>query len=177
LIFKSFKTRAVKPLTVAFKTYILPMLEYCSSIWNPYLLHDIDRLEKVQRAYTKRLTGLRDKSYNERLEVCQLISLELRRLHTDLILCYKIVKSQIDLKFDDFFVFDTYTTTRGHNFKLRALRCRANCRRNFFSVRIIPVWNSLPYSLVNCVTLVEFKKGLKYHDLSQFLKRTPDIFD
>ena len=97
LIFKSFKARAVKPLTVAFKTYILPMLEYYSSIWNPYLLHDVDRLEKVQRAYTKRLTGLRDKSYKERLEVCQLISLELRRLHTDLILCYRIVKSLIDL--------------------------------------------------------------------------------
>ena len=44
------------------------MLEYCSSIWNPYLLHDIDRLETIQRAYTKRLTGLRDKSYNERLD-------------------------------------------------------------------------------------------------------------
>ena len=99
------------------------MLEYCSSIWNPYLLHDIDRLEKVQRAYTKRLTRLRDKSYNERLEVCQLISFESRRLHTDLILCYKIVKSQIDLKFDDFFVFENYTRTRGHNFKLRAPRC------------------------------------------------------
>jgi hypothetical protein len=177
LIFKSFKTRAVKPLTVAFKTYILPMLEYCSSIWNPYLLHDIDRLEKVQRAYTKRLTGLRDKSYNERLEVCQLISLELRRLHTDLILCYKIVKSQIDLKFDDFFVFENYTRTRGHNFKLRAPRCQTNCRRNFFSVRIIPVWNSLPFSLVNCETLVKFKKSLKCHDLSQFLKRTPEFFD
>ena len=53
LILKSFKTRAVKPLTVAFETYILPMLQYCSSIWNPYLLHDVDRLEKVQRAYTK----------------------------------------------------------------------------------------------------------------------------
>ena len=79
------------------------MLEYCSSVWNPYLLHDVDRLEKVQRAYTKRLTGLRDKSYKERLEVYQLISLELRRLHTDLILCYKIEKSLINLKFDDFF--------------------------------------------------------------------------
>ena len=32
----------------------------------------------------------------------------------------------------------------------------------------LSAWNSLPFSLVNCETLVEFKKGLKCHDLSQF---------
>ena len=53
LIFKSFKTRYVKPLCIAFKTYILPILNYCSSVWNPFLLHDIHRLEKVQKGYAK----------------------------------------------------------------------------------------------------------------------------
>jgi hypothetical protein len=30
------------------------------------------------------------------------VSLELRRLRVDLVLCYKIAKSLLDLKFDDF---------------------------------------------------------------------------
>jgi len=102
-------------------------------------------LEKVQKCYTKKLNGLRDKPYNERLVECRLVSLELRRLRVDLVLCFKIVKSLSDLKFDDFFVLDSNTITRGHNYKLRAPRCHTACRRNFFSIRIIPVWYHLPY--------------------------------
>jgi len=42
-------------------------------------------MEKVQRRFTKRLPGLKHKSYNERLRYAGLPSLELRRLHLDLI--------------------------------------------------------------------------------------------
>jgi hypothetical protein len=144
--------------------------------WNPFLLQNIDSLEKVQKRYTKKLYGLRDKTYNERLVACRLVSLELRRLRVDLVLCFKIVKSLIYLKFDDVFVLDPNTITRGHNYKLRAPRCHTACRRNFFSIRIIPVWNHLPYSLVNCETLLDFKLGLKSVNLSKFLTRQFDTF-
>jgi len=42
-------------------------------------------------------------SYNERLHYLGLSSLELRRLHLDLIHCYKIVFGVVDLNFSDFF--------------------------------------------------------------------------
>jgi hypothetical protein len=177
LIFKSFNTRAVKPLSLAFKTYILPLLDYCSSVWNPFLLKDIDRLEKVQKRFTKRLTGLRDMPYSQRLTACGLVSLELRRLRTDIILCFKIVKSLVDLKFDDFFVFDPNTRTRGHTLKLRIPRCQTSCRSNFFAVKIVPIWNSLPQSLVDCSSLLEFKQKLKGFNLSKFLARNYDAID
>ena len=177
LIFKSFKSRSVKSLSLAFKTYILPIMEYCSPIWNPHLLHDIDRLEKVQRSFTKRLFGLRDKTYNARLIACRLVSLELRRLQIDLILCFKIVHSLVALKFEDFFELDANTRTRGHNLKLRAPRCQTTCRRNFFSIRIIAVWNSLPANLVNCATLADFKRDLKKHSFAKFLTKDYDSFN
>jgi len=42
-------------------------------------------------------------SYNERLHYLGLSNLELRRLHLDLIYCYKIVFGVVDLNFSDLF--------------------------------------------------------------------------
>jgi len=62
---------------------------------------DIDRLERVQRHYTKRLEGFWNVNYADRLRICSLISLERRRLLSDLLLCFKIVHNHIDLVFSD----------------------------------------------------------------------------
>ena len=60
-------------------------------IWSPYTARDIDAVESVQRRFTKRLPTLRNMSYNDRLRYLNIPSLELRRLHTDLFWCYKVV--------------------------------------------------------------------------------------
>ena len=161
----------------AFKTYVLPILDYCSSIWYPHKLHDIDRLESVQRYYTKRLTGLWDVSYKDRLLYCDLTSLELRRLVFDIVLCYKIVYNLVGLNFSDFFELDKNTITRGHNLKLRIPKCKTSCRQQFFAVRVVPVWNALSYELVNCHSLIQFKRDIKLFNLSKFLKRDFDVFN
>jgi len=115
-------------------------------------------------------------SYQDRLVVCGLPSLELRRLRADIILCFKIVHKLIALNFEDFFKFDANVRTRGHNLKLIIPLCVTTLRHNFFAARIVPVWNSLPVTLVNCKEIKQFKKGLKSHDLSLFLKRNYDNY-
>jgi len=62
-------------------------------------------------------------SYNERLQYLGLSSLELRRLHLDMIYCNKIVFGVVDLKFSDFFEFSSVTATRGHAYKLYKPSC------------------------------------------------------
>jgi len=42
----------------AFTVYVRPLLEYASCVWSPHLMKDIERLERVQRRFTKRLRGL-----------------------------------------------------------------------------------------------------------------------
>jgi len=64
---------------------------------------DIEAVEKVQRKYTKRLAGLKKLSYDQRLKILGLPSLELRRLYADLLWCYKIVFGVVDVTHDDFF--------------------------------------------------------------------------
>ena len=83
-------------------------------------------------------------SYEERLVKCGLVSLELRRLRKDLAICYQIINGLISLNFKDFFMPDTNYRTRGNRQKLKIPKLsQLNARTNFFSVRIVPVWNSL----------------------------------
>ena len=65
-------------------------------------------------------------SYKQRLEELNLISLELRRLHLDLIMCYKITFGLVKLCFEDFFQFSPNSTTRGHPYKLFVPQMYAN---------------------------------------------------
>ena len=95
-----------------------PLLEYNSIVWSPQGKQDIECIEWVQRRYTKRLPGLKTYSYESRLQRLNLTTLELRRLHIDLIWCYKIVFGLVDVKFDDFFKHAPLNQTRGHMYKL-----------------------------------------------------------
>jgi hypothetical protein len=40
---------------LAYKTYIRPILEYATEVYNPYLKTLIKRLEKPQRTFTKKI--------------------------------------------------------------------------------------------------------------------------
>jgi len=41
LILRSFIPRDISLLIAVFKVYVRPILEYCSVVWNPYLIKDI----------------------------------------------------------------------------------------------------------------------------------------
>ena len=176
LLFKAFKSREVSLMVFAFKVYILPLLDYCCPVWSPYKLQDIDRLEKVQRSFTKKLHGLNLLNYSERLQACKLPSLELRRLWSDLVVCYKIVHKLVDLDFDDFFELEcSRYSTRGHKYKLRIPKI-VNCiRKNFFSIRVLPIWNHLSSDIVSAPSAAAFKAMIKVTDFSKFLHRSFDV--
>jgi hypothetical protein len=75
----------------AFITYIRPILEYNSIVWNPTYIHLIDLVENVQRNFTKRIPSLSSLPYSERLALLDLDLLELRRLRFDLIYYFKVL--------------------------------------------------------------------------------------
>ena len=112
LLFKCFISRNVSLLLKAYVSYVLPLFDYCSPIWSPTKLTDIDLIEDVQRSCTKRLKDTHDLPYESRLLECGLCSLELRRLRKDLCFCYQIVNGLIALNFADFFIPDKNYETR-----------------------------------------------------------------
>jgi len=166
-ILRCFASRDNKLLVRAFTTYVRPLLEYNSVVWSPYLKQDIERLENVQRRFTKRLVGLKHVEYAERLQRLNLHSLELRRLRSDLIWCYKIVFGLVRLNFGDFLKFCPVSTTRGHPYKLYTSHC-TSIRSRFFAHRVIKAWNSLPQS-TNFSSLAAFKRSILQTDHSKHL--------
>jgi len=90
-------------------------------------------------------------------------SLELRRLLTDLVWCYKVVFCLVDINVDDFFSFSNLVVTRGHQYKLYKKRTVSHVRATFFSERVINVWNSLPKD-VDFGSLSRFKRSILQYD-------------
>ena len=151
VIFRGFCTRNETFLMRAYKTYIRPILEYCTQIWNPYLIGEIVEIEKVQKYFTKRLPGMKTLNYNDRLQRLKLEILELRRLKADLMMYYKIVHEMVDLKFDDFFKH-SLNNTRSNGYKLLKPYFRTVSAQNHFNSRCVRIWNALPLDVVTCKT-------------------------
>ena len=154
-----------------------PLVECSSQIWSPSNVDLINFVESIQRSFTKRIPGFRNLSYAERLTKIKLPSLEHRRLIYDLTLCFKIVHGTSAITFSDFFSQPNSQNLRGHPFRLAIPLSKNNVRKHFFAVRVIPIWNSLPTSIVTSPTdKILKKKRLLKHNLSSFLT-LPSYFD
>ena len=96
--------------------------DYCSSVWSPYKKGDIDALEKVQKRDTKVLPELKNKSYIERLKMCNLPTLHYRRICGDMIEVFKILTGKYDTAAAPVLDICDLTTTRGKDLKLNKIR-------------------------------------------------------
>ena len=113
-------------------------------------------------------SSLRNKAYEERLASLKLFSLSKRRLRGKLIECLKILKEFTKAAFDELFLIDNTTRTRGNGHKLRGSQVRTDCMKYFFTNDIVKEWNKLPTSVVQCDTINSFKEkhGLHLHEQS-----------
>ena len=50
-----------------YNSFVRPHIEYANAVWHPYKRKDIEKVEKVQRHFTKRISGMLNKKYHERL--------------------------------------------------------------------------------------------------------------
>ena len=165
----AFNCRDVDFKLFLFVTYIRPILEYVTPIWCPHLINEIDRLESVQRRFTKFLPGYRNLSYVDRLRRLNIKSLEERRIMFDLILVFKIINNLISLDSRDYFEFAS-SITRGHNLKIKTNYCRTNTKKFSFPNRIINCWNNLPDDVVNSTSLSIFKSKVQKSNFHQYCR-------
>ena len=55
------------------------LLEYCSPLWSPTKITDIQELESVQRTFNSRIARCHDLDYWKRLKKLSLMSLQRKR--------------------------------------------------------------------------------------------------
>ena len=74
-----FRDRSARTMLTLLKTLVRPKLEYCSPLWSPCTPGDIQRLEDVQRYFTRKIEECQGLNYWERLQHLNVLSLQRRR--------------------------------------------------------------------------------------------------
>ena len=102
--------------------------------------------------------------YEERLKKLKLHSLYYRRVRGDLITVFKYLTGLITSENTDkmFPIADNHNL-RGHQYKLNKVRSIHKVRYNFFTQRVVNMWNSLPSVVVNAPNICTFKNRLDSH--------------
>ena len=93
-------------------------MKYSTAVCPPLLIKDKIAIENMQRRATKRIHGLSELTYHERLLKLGLPPLEYRRLRADLIQTYKIVNNIDNISNKTMFVTNNKSNTRGHSKKI-----------------------------------------------------------
>lgn len=139
--------------------YVRPILEYASQVWSPLLKGNIDKIEKVQRYYSRRIVNSGDNlTYGQRMELLGLQYLEDRRMKSDLVLFFKKIKEKTVINIQG--SYSIVNSERGHSFKLYKYYCRTDKRKLFWVNRIVNDWNHLNEDIVNSTSISSFKEKL-----------------
>ena len=104
------------------------------------MVKDIDILEKVQRRATRMIRECTGKTYDERLTMVGLTTLECRRVRADLLEVFKILKGYEGVE-EKLFFSRLISNTRGHSMKLYKDRVNRDVLKYSFANRVIEQWN------------------------------------
>ena len=162
LIRRSFTYLDIETMRQLFVAIVRPHLEFGNVAWSPRFNKEIDQLEKVRARATKVIPGLKGLNYEERLQVMKLPSLRYRRKRGDLIEVYKYINEYYSVN-KNLLCKETSNRTRGHAHKLIKKACNLNVRQNFFSFRVVNMWNNLPAYVAEAPSLNAFKGRLDKH--------------
>lgn len=159
-LLKGTQCRSKNFMLTLLTTHIRPVLEYGSQVWNTGFVGDSTILESVQRRWTKKIDGMSELTYRDRLHQLDLFSVKGRLWRADMIYCWKLFQGLSPLTLEHFFAPSPNVGTRGHPHKLFVPHSSTEARRRFFSHRIIADWNALPRCVVESSSLGMFKNRL-----------------
>ena len=166
-----FKSRERDVMMTLYKSLIRSHLEYCSPVWNPHKVEDIKKLEEVQRQYTRKITGLGDLNYYERLATLDLLSIQRRRERYIVIHMWKMLYGEAPKLESISFRTPSRLGIQAELPPLRRSARQANQSLfdESFAMSGPTLWNVLPAHLHTMSKFQSFKTAL-----TKFLKTIPD---
>ena len=143
----------------------LPILDYCSSLWDPnYAIH-VSKLESVQKFAARFVTGRWSGSYDSLLSHLKWPKLSTRRKKQKFLLCNRILNNCSILPPSLFTPHPSLHLRHNHPFALYYPTCNSTAHLSSFAISVVPLWNCLPVDVVCAPSLYSFKKRLKFVDL------------
>ena len=94
-VLRTFKSRQLTPMLTLWRTLILCHLDYCSQLWSPSKVGNIQSLELLQKAFINKIEGMSEISYWDQLKKLKLYSLERRRERYQVIYTWRIMEEQV----------------------------------------------------------------------------------
>ena len=170
-IFQINITHKIKDIMIPlYKALVRPSLEYAVSVWCPYKKKHIKQLEDVQRNFTKRIKGMKDLDYQERLKKLKLPSLMYRKIRGDMIEVFKILSNYYDpiTTASLLTLHKTKYNLRTNNKKIIKKSFVTKKFELFFTNRVINLWNGLPSVTVKSKSMNAFKNNID-RDLKQYM--------
>ena len=159
---RSFTSMSPLVFRTLFTSHIRPILEFGQPATFPLTKGEAELLERVQRRGTRWVTGLRNLSYDKRLQELNMFSLSYRRRRADLIYTRRILRADHD-DLKRFFQLNCDGATRGHPWKLYKPRRRRLRLPLTLSTRVVNDWNNLPAAVVEAPSEACFKRLVDHH--------------
>ena len=169
-IMRTFQTRKTWFMKMMWKTLVQGHVDYCSQLYFPHKSSDMEKLENLQKIYTRKIPEVRDLNYWERLKYLKMNSQERRMERYRVIYVWKILEGfspNCGLE-------TTNSDRRGREVKVPPVKGSGKIQtlREFsFQVHGSRLFNSVPKSVRNLtrVSIEEFKEKL-----DNYLSTLPD---
>ncbi len=151
----------------AFQTLVRPHLEYCATVWDPYVNDLIMKIENIQRRGARFVFSdyRRTSSVSTMLQKLDWRPLEQRRKVTRLSMLNKIINYQVAILANEF--LNPASTRRSsqlnHNKTINRLAGRSDFYNNSYFPLTIEEWNNLPEHIVNITDPKIFKVAVADH--------------
>ena len=144
----------------------MSLLDYSCQLWSPFLIKHINMVEKVQRSFTRFISGMECLSYPERLTVLKLYSLQRRSERYIIIYVWKILEGLVPNLFPPI-----CTNTLDRIMSHMNVGRLGTLEYNSFRWRAIRLLNQLPLFVRNTTvcSIHSFKK-----QLDSYLSTVPD---
>ena len=135
----------------------MPVLDYCTPIWNPYLQKNIAAVEKIQRTATRMILKQRrqDEPYESRLARLNLFPLSKRREYQSLCLISKLL---INGQSDSVPILSLITINSRHTDKrcFNHLSFKKTSTKNSCIFSFPTKWSALPNDVKNSLLTANF---------------------
>ena len=92
-IMRSFHCRKTYFMKHMYKTLVIPHVDYCSQLWMPTEIQEIEKIEKLQRDYFRNIPQLRGKNYWDQMNIMKMLSLQRRLERYRIIYTWKILEN------------------------------------------------------------------------------------
>ena len=159
------------------KSLVLSEHDYCSQLWNPQRVGDIQALETVQRSFLKKIQSVSHLSYWDQLSSLRLYSLERRRERYIAIYAWKILEGLVpNIATAENGISSTWNPRRGREYRIPKISTSAptriqNIRRTSFAISGPRIFNSLPQYVRNTTNC---DKNIFKARLDHYLQQVPD---